>query len=1009
MYSDVSNEFKEIVKSNSITASYYINFPNRDLTILPYATQNLNSSLIDLTIKDVCIKDGVILGSTMIKEVEIKIINKDDLDLADQEFELYVGVKLSDESYEYIPYGKFVITEYSDTKSNNIYKIIAYDYMSKLNSNFTDNTSFNPQYPITLKNFKEQLLTYLGIEYETQTLPNDNFAIDFQNSEEANLALNGFTNRALLGRIAELQGCFVKVNRNNKIQFYRIKDYTEDYEDETKYAEIPAQAMNSSLEINKRYGPINIVSLTMSNVKGENVVSPMDEYARNSISTYGETEIEIKDNPFTYTQALREAAMEELYPAIRGFRYIPTKFNYKAYMYLDSLDLIKVYDVNSEEYVNSVVLNQTIKIPATRQSSMENTALTKTQVSNKYYSKSEQEGKHTEFEVNKAKQEIKSIVSQIGDRSQKTSTITQDIDKIESEISEIGGITKTETGNGTIEMDNINTSEPIYILVHPDRTDIKALHPSQGLHPRVGLRPHSRELYFINTTDNTTRKHNIPKDLLWLNNTVYDEYVIDYTNQLCYITHKVGIDENGNKYALGIPTTEYFTPYPLIPLTEGNYTITLKSNLDAYIKATLMSNNIYTNQFATKYELSSSITQTKNEINLSVDAKFSNYSTTLEMNSAINISAEQISSTVSRTYETKSDATSKKNVLQSQITQNASEIALRVKNSDYTHAELVARINDNTSEVLIHADKVNLSGYLTISSANSTYASKSGLSSGTTTINGGCITTGTIDASKVSVIKLNASNITTGTLSASKISGGSLNLTGTNTTITSTNFSVTKDGAITSKSGTIGGFTISTSKLYNGKSSISASTAGVYIGTDGISLGSGNTFKVTSAGVLNCSNIFATGGQIGGIDLNQNGLSYSGDSSDVGFGLWKNGVHQSFGSSIIFHAGGNNSNIGGAKFRVFADGTMVADKAYINGEINSSTISGSTISGSTISGGTVNATTINVARMNLTESQSSITYNGSSLYNGAFAFTDGLGRSISFAIFNGLIYNIFRS
>ena len=52
----------------------------------------------------------------------------------------------------------------------------------------------------------------------------------------------------------------------------------------------------------------------------------------------------------------------------------------------------------------------------------------------------------------------------------------------------------------------------------------------------------------------------------------------------------------------------------------------------------------------------------------------------------------------------------------------------------------------------------------------------------TTVIDGGHITTGTIDASVVSVTNLNASNISTGTMSANKISGGSIDAS--NVTIT---------------------------------------------------------------------------------------------------------------------------------------------------------------------------------------------------------------------------------
>lgn len=49
--------------------------------------------------------------------------------------------------------------------------------------------------------------------------------------------------------------------------------------------------------------------------------------------------------------------------------------------------------------------------------------------------------------------------------------------------------------------------------------------------------------------------------------------------------------------------------------------------------------------------------------------------------------------------------------------------------------------------------------------------------------------------------------------------------------------------------GTIGGFTIGETALYNGKSSLSAPGNGVYLGTDGISCGDG--FKVSKNGILN--------------------------------------------------------------------------------------------------------------------------------------------------------------
>lgn len=93
-------------------------------------------------------------------------------------------------------------------------------------------------------------------------------------------------------------------------------------------------------------------------------------------------------------------------------------------------------------------------------------------------------------------------------------------------------------------------------------------------------------------------------------------------------------------------------------------------------------------------------------------------------------------------------------------------------------------------------------------------------------------------------------------------------------------------GKLSAPSGTIGGFTISTSSIYKTKTSYSSTTAGVYIGTDGIGLGAG-TFYVTSAGKLYATNaeisgtITATSGTIGGFTINASSLTNAGGGSYI--------------------------------------------------------------------------------------------------------------------------------
>ena len=125
----------------------------------------------------------------------------------------------------------------------------------------------------------------------------------------------------------------------------------------------------------------------------------------------------------------------------------------------------------------------------------------------------------------------------------------------------------------------------------------------------------------------------------------------------------------------------------------------------------------------------------------------------------------------------------------------------------------------------------------------------------------------------------------------------------------------------------------------------------IYIAKDGAITGNEDgavrSFEVTSQGLLTATNAIITGqitassGMIGGIEISPGaGLHYSGTDANDGFGLWKYGIHPSgaTSNSIIFHAGGNDNNIGTAPFRVLADGTVYADKAIISGTITANAV-----------------------------------------------------------------------
>ena len=120
-------------------------------------------------------------------------------------------------------------------------------------------------------------------------------------------------------------------------------------------------------------------------------------------------------------------------------------------------------------------------------------------------------------------------------------------------------------------------------------------------------------------------------------------------------------------------------------------------------------------------------------------------------------------------------------------------------------------------------------------------------------------------------------------------------------------------GTLQAPSGTIGGFTISTSAIYKTKTSYSSTTEGVYVGTTGIGLGAG-TFYVTAAGALYCTSGTIGGFSIGASSLYKTKTAYSNTTAGV-------------------YVGTDGIGLGAGTFYVTSAGALTATSATITGAI----------------------------------------------------------------------------
>jgi hypothetical protein len=146
-------------------------------------------------------------------------------------------------------------------------------------------------------------------------------------------------------------------------------------------------------------------------------------------------------------------------------------------------------------------------------------------------------------------------------------------------------------------------------------------------------------------------------------------------------------------------------------------------------------------------------------------------------------------------------------------------------------------------------------------------------------------------------------------------------------TASSAPFSVTPGGSLKAESGTIGGWSLGPYSLFAGSGSNRAGVAtsggyAFYAGDEDPALAE---FSVTPAGALTASNITATGGTIGGWLISSDRITNLGATKYTGI------VANPVLLGQAFFAGATSDNGSGAVFEVLNDGSVIANNLSITG------------------------------------------------------------------------------
>lgn len=233
--------------------------------------------------------------------------------------------------------------------------------------------------------------------------------------------------------------------------------------------------------------------------------------------------------------------------------------------------------------------------------------------------------------IDEAEGKITQLIEENSEQSQKLTEVEQTVDGISQKVESIQDVTEIIEGNKTITLENCVEGKLLELHIYGNNIVFKQLFVNDNLIVSDDLIIYGDSRIVVTDKDNNSMTYELGvTDVLRQNGDVCDEYVLQ--DGKASIIRRINKDGTIKEQE----TIEEIGEY-LIYLKEGTNIITIK-NYTAKLKAKFAYKNDYTDIFATKVEMNSSITQTAEEINLEVRKKVDEN----EVISKINQSAEQI-------------------------------------------------------------------------------------------------------------------------------------------------------------------------------------------------------------------------------------------------------------------------------------------------------------------------------------------------------------------------------
>ena len=523
-----------------------------------------------------------------------------------------IGIKVN-EQYEMLNYGNYVVYKSEKQEDTNTYKLTCYD---KMLYSMKEYEPMNITYPIKIRDYINAICNKLGLVFSNINDEFANYKKEIQNELYLDTDGNslGYTFRDVLDELAEVTASIICINEDTDELEIRYPNETNDTIDEEFLKDI-------NVKFGEKFGTVNIIVLSRS-AGADNIYYPPELPAN-------PCEIKIADNQIMNWND-RADYLPDIYNKLNGMNYYINDFSSIGILYYEVGDLYNV-KVGENTY-QCLMLNDEINLTTGIEELVHTDLPEKTETDYSKVDKTDRKINQTNLILDKQNQQIQSVVNQIGDRSKKQTTITQDIDGINSKVENLEDVTGNAEGLKEIELQNCVEGPLLELHIYGNNTVFDYLFPRNDLYPSDTLYPQGDSRIVVTDKDGNSKIYELGVlDVLRQNGNVRDEYVLE--KEKAKVIRR--INKNGT-----IKTQEEIEDLGelSISLNEGTNTIRIQ-NYNANIKAKFAIQSDYTDVFATKVKMNSSITQTAKEINLEVRKKVDEN----EIISKINQSAEKIS------------------------------------------------------------------------------------------------------------------------------------------------------------------------------------------------------------------------------------------------------------------------------------------------------------------------------------------------------------------------------